>query len=138
MITAVDTNVLLDVFFDDPAYRRASLAAMRDCLAAGPLIACDVVWAEVRACFADDAAALAALSMIPVAYSPMEAASAVQAGAAWNAYRRAGGPRQRVTGDFLVGAHALRQADRLLSRDRGFQRASFAGLTIVDPAADAS
>jgi len=28
MVTAVDTNVLLDVFLDDPQYRQASFAAL--------------------------------------------------------------------------------------------------------------
>jgi predicted nucleic acid-binding protein len=42
-----------------------------------------------------------------------------------------------VIADFLVGAHAVEQADRLLTRDRGFQRAAFAGLVIVDPVATA-
>jgi hypothetical protein len=40
-----------------------------------------------------------------------------------------------VVADFLVGAHALAQADRLLTRDRGFHRRAFAGLVIVDPSA---
>jgi predicted nucleic acid-binding protein len=133
VITAVDTSVLLDVFFDDPSFRPGSLAALRTCLAAGPVIACDVVWAEVRAVFPDDAAAAAALQGIPVAYSAIDAVAAVRAGTAWSAYRRRGGPRDRVIADFLVGAHALEHADRLLTRDRGFQRAAFVGLTIVDP-----
>jgi hypothetical protein len=38
-----------------------------------------------------------------------------------------------VIADFLVGAHALEQADRLLTRDRGFHRSAFGGLVIVDP-----
>jgi predicted nucleic acid-binding protein len=38
-----------------------------------------------------------------------------------------------VIADFLVGAHAVEQADRLLARDRGFHRLAFAGLAIVDP-----
>jgi len=38
-----------------------------------------------------------------------------------------------VVADFLIGAHALEQADRLLTRDRGFHRSAFAGLAIVDP-----
>jgi hypothetical protein len=41
-----------------------------------------------------------------------------------------------VIADFLIGAHALEQADRLLTRDRGFHRRAFDGLVIVDPSAD--
>lgn len=52
---------------------------------------------------------------------------------AWRAYRASGGPRERVAADFLVGAHAQEHAERLLTRDRGFHRAAFSGLVIVDP-----
>jgi predicted nucleic acid-binding protein len=135
MITAVDTNVLLDIFLDDPTHRSRSLAALRACAAGGPIVACEVVWAEICAVFPDLDAGRAALGEIPVAFSPMEASTAEAAGAAWATYRRRGGPRERVVADFLVGAHGLAQADRLLTRDRGFQRASFDGLVIVDPTA---
>lgn len=134
MITAVDTNVLLDVFANDPAHAAASLAALRGCLAEGPLIACEVVWAEVSAAFPDPAAARRALDAVPVAFEPVGQAAATRAGDAWRAYRRAGGPRERVIADFLVGAHAAEQADRFLTRDRGFHRSAFAALVILDPA----
>jgi predicted nucleic acid-binding protein len=133
VITAVDTNVLLDLFFDDPAFRTVSLAAVRACLEVGPLIACDVVWAEIRALFPGDEAAAIAMATIPVGYSPIDVTAATRAGSAWSAYRQAGGPRARVIADFLVGAHAMHQADRLLTRDRGFHRSAFAGLVVVDP-----
>lgn len=133
MITAVDTSVLLDVFFDEPQLRPLSLAALRACLAEGPLVACDVVWAEIRAAFGDDDGAARALAEFPVTYSALDVRAASRAGAAWGAYRRAGGPRDRVVADFLVGAHAVEQADRLLTRDRGFHRSAFGGLVIVDP-----
>ena len=134
MITAVDTNVLIDVLGADPRFGPASRSALRTCLNDGVVIACDVVWAEVIAAFPDVAATEAALSRLPVVFSGMSQAAATKAGIAWRAYRQAGGPRERLMTDFAVGAHALEHADRLLTRDRGFQRAAFAGLTIIDPA----
>lgn len=133
MITAVDTNVLVDILTDDPVFRDVSLAALRRCLAEGTVVACDVVWAEVVAAFPDERAANTALRGIPVAYEPMDVGAASRAGAAWRAYRGRGGPRERLVTDLLVGAHALEHADRLLTRDRGLQRVAFAGLTIIDP-----
>ena len=133
MITAIDSSVLLDIFLDDARFRPASLTALRGCLAEGPIIACDVVFAEVTAIFADEGLATLALSEIPVNFSNTGASAALRAGNAWRDYRHAGGTRDRLVADFLVGAHALEQADRLLTRDRGFQRVAFGGLVIVDP-----
>lgn len=135
MITAVDTSVLLDIFADDAVFRDRSLAAIRRSLAEGALFACDIVWSEVIAAFPDERSANDALRGIPVAYAAVDVAAASRAGVAWRAYRRRGGSRERILPDFLVGAHALEQADRLLTRDRGFYRAVFEGLTIVDPIA---
>jgi predicted nucleic acid-binding protein len=35
--------------------------------------------------------------------------------------------------DYLVAAHARLQADRLITRDRGFLSQAFAGLKVLDP-----
>ena len=133
MITAVDTSVLLDVFIDDPTFRKRSLAALRQSLADGQLVACEIVWAEVAAAFADPAVAQRALEAIPVTFSEIDMQSAARAGAAWRAYRQRGGTPERIISGFLIGAHAVRRADRLLTRDRGFHRLAFKELKILDP-----
>lgn len=41
--------------------------------------------------------------------------------------------RTRILADFLIGAHAQKQATGLLSRDRGFYRKHFPALNLYDP-----
>lgn len=133
MITAVDTSVLLDVFGADPQFGPASAVALRECLEAGQVIACEVVWAETGASFATAAEADSALRGLRVDFSTLDAPTALAAGMIWRTYRQAGGTRERVIADFLIGAHALACADQLLSRDRGFYRRYFKKLRILDP-----
>ena len=51
MITAIDTNVLIDLFGADPIHGIHSKEAIRSCINQGSLVACEVVWAEVSAVF---------------------------------------------------------------------------------------
>lgn len=133
MITAVDTNVLLDVFGADATFGQGSRDALGLCLAQGGLIVCDVVWAETTSFFPSPRAGEAALEMLGIAFDPVPRSAALVAGAAWKTYRSRGGARERVVADFLIGAHALRRAERLLTRDRGFYRSYFSRLRVLDP-----
>jgi predicted nucleic acid-binding protein len=74
------------------------------------------------------------MEQIHVRFSPLDVDASLLAGTHWSEYRRRGGRRTRVVADFLIGAHAAAQADRLITRDRGFYRSYFARLSVVDPA----
>jgi predicted nucleic acid-binding protein len=133
VITSVDTNVLLDVFGADPSFGERSAEAVRVCLGEGGLVACEVVWAEVGAAFSTPQRAGDAMDRLEVAFGEIGRPVALAAGLAWRRYRQRGGRRDRVIADFLIGAHAAAAADRLLTRDRGFYRAYFGSIKILDP-----
>ena len=136
MKTAVDTSVLLDVFSADPAFGEASREALRKAYDSGALVASDVVWAEVRANFLSEEAFAAAIDSLGIRFDPTSQAAASLGGQFWASRRSAKGSkasRERVVADFLVGAHAMLQADALLARDRGYYREHFKGLRVIDP-----
>lgn len=132
MITAVDTNVLLDVFLSDPRFGQASGAHLREALRLGAIVACEAVWAETAAVFPEQTAFEKAMRILGIQFSPLTQKAADEAGIAWKRYR--GGKRLRLVADFLIGAHAVVQCDCLLTRDRGFYRDFFRRLRIIDPA----
>jgi hypothetical protein len=73
------------------------------------------------------------LSDFGIVLTPDDGDVAWAAGRAWASYRGSGGVRTRILTDFLIGAHALVNADALLTRDRGFYRSHFRNLTVIDP-----
>lgn len=135
MITAVDTNVVLDVLAGDERFGLASKQALLDALELGSVMACDVVWAEVGGWYRTPDEAFEVVDRLGIRFAAIDPEVAAAAGAMWVRHHRAqgDGPRERVIADFLIGAHAWMRADRLLSRDRGFYRSYFRRLEVVDP-----
>ena len=153
MISAADTNILLDILIPNPAYVTASLRLLTESHQAGAVIVSEPVYAELAALFPDRAALEAFLQATGVRLQPSDALA--RAGRAWRGYRarrpaglicpncgraqsvvcdRCGAAiatRQHVVAEFLIGAHATVHADRLLTRDRGYYATYFPSLTLV-------
>ena len=125
MITAVATNVLLDVFLPDGRHGPRSAQWLRTAYDSGAILVCDVVYAELVPAFVDRTALDEVLRTIGGEPSPIDNAIAFEAGVRWRRYRQAGGTRKRILTDFLIGAHAVAKADAFLSRDRGFYATYF-------------
>lgn len=138
MITAVDTNILLDILLEDARFAEVSSRALEMAASAGSLVVCDLVFAELAVHFDDPQTCDEFLDDIEIRVEPLTRAAGFLAGRAWRAYRRRGGKRTRILADFLIGAHARLQASRLLTRDRGFYRAAFPSLAVLDPSQHSS
>lgn len=142
MIYAIDTNIVFDILKDDPVFAQSSIDFLCSLSPLDSLIACDVVWAEAAAGFADKMEFRRSMARIGIAYSPMPETAAIRAGEIWKAARTASSKaksssRLAVVPDFLIGAHAQECADALITRDRGFMRRWFSELEIVDPSESA-
>lgn len=134
MITAVDTNILIDILEPDPVYGPASLNSLKHCMNEGAVVACEVVWAEIATLYSNNPGkVIQALKGAGIEYSAMDEESALRAASCWHIYRGKGGSRERIAADFLIGGHAMVQCDRLLTRDHGFFREYFKPLEVQSP-----
>ncbi len=134
MITAVDANVLIDLGAGDLDRARGAARALDEFGAKGDLVICDVVLAELTRGFEPSRDPAAWVRNVGIQYDPIREEAAVEAGrlqARQDA--RVARRTRRPLADFLIGAHARLQADRLLTRDRGFYRSYFDGLKLVEP-----
>ncbi len=133
MISAVDSSVILDVLTDDARFAEPSLGALRMGAQQGKLIVCECVIAEVFPALSDTSKLEDLLADWGLVFVPSTKESAVAAGGMFAAYLKRPGEKKKVIVDFLIGAHALVHADRLIARDRGYFRDYFKALRILDP-----
>lgn len=129
----VDSNVLLDIFTDDPRWRPWSERALGNALTTGAVAVNPIIYAETSLAFADAYSLDRHLSDLLVVRRQLPYAAAFNAGQAFLRYRRAGGARSSPLPDFYIGAHAEADDLTLLTRDARRYRSYFPTVTLVTP-----
>jgi predicted nucleic acid-binding protein len=130
--TIVDSNVLLDLFTDDPRWREWSEARLAEAFDHGPTLINPIVYAEISVSFERIEELERALPPeLEREALPWEAA--FLAGKCFLAYRRRGGERRSPLPDFCIGAHAAMTGRALLTRDAGRYRSLFPRLELISP-----
>ncbi len=135
--TAIDTSVLIAIVKGEPS-AELWVDSLVEASAGGDLVICDVVAAELFALMLDSRRFDASLQGLGISFSPIEMPAAQLAGKIFRKYRQQGGPREHLVPDFLIGAHAMEQADSIAAVDRGYLRRYFPKLKVVRPAKRAS
>ena len=129
----VDSNVVIDLFTQDPLWFDWSYRALIDAGNTSRLVINTVIYAEVSTRYSS----IEALDEdLPADFFSREAipfAAGFLAGKCHTAYRRQGGQRTSTLPDFLIGAHARIAGYRLLTRDPERFRTYFAGLDLIAP-----
>lgn len=134
--TVVDSSVLLDVFTADPEWGDWSQAHLTQAAQRGALILNAVVIAEIAPRFDRVETLHSALpSMTVIEEIPL--AAAFLAGHAHTGYRQAGGLRQAILPDFLIGAHAAVTGRPLLTRDARRVATHIPGARLIAPTSQA-
>lgn len=155
--TAIDTNALIALLYDDESYSATSEQAIRDAYREGKLTVAPVVYAELAADgqFDTEAALETFLSDLSIEVTAPSTEALFRAGEAFDTYadRRPDGlkcpdcgneqavecttcgrglaPRQHIAADFVIGAHAAVDADALVTFDRDFYESYFPSLPLM-------
>ena len=156
MITAVDTNIILDVLISGEPFSDSSKALLEKHFSKGKLIICEDVFAELASLFSSESELKRFMAETGMRLEFSNTKSLYIAGKRWAKYsqrikhsgvscpqcgqgfsiacphchkplRR----RVHVLADFIIGAHALVNADCLLTRDLGIYKTYFKDLKII-------
>jgi predicted nucleic acid-binding protein len=134
MITAVDTNILIDLFTGPQADAELATSALRNAAFNDTLLLSVVCYSELAARFALQSNLKKFLDQLGLRIDELDRETSFVAGRLYHQYRRRGGERTRILPDFLIAAHAQLHADRLLTRDKRFFTTIFPKLKAVSPA----
>ena len=131
----VDSNVLLDILTDDPAWADWSASQLASAGNTSRLVINPIVYSEISIRFSriEDLEDALPRDIIEKEALPFEAA--FLAGKVFLDYRKAGGSKTSPLPDFLIGAHAAVLGYQVLTRDPRRFRTYFPTVQLIEPTA---
>ena len=129
----VDSNVILDIFLDDPYWADWSAVTLNQYVGSHVLTINPIIYTEVSIGFVrieelEDALANAGFQVLDI---PREAS--FLAGKAFLQYKRQQGTKLSTLPDFFVGAHAAVLQLDLITRDVSRYRTYFPTVNLISP-----
>jgi predicted nucleic acid-binding protein len=129
----VDTNVLVDVWENDPEWADWSISQLRAQSQIHALFINPVIYAELSLTFKSVEALDQAVEDLGIQVVAMPRPALFLAGKAFVQYRRRGGRGTNVLSDFFIGAHAAVERCQLLTRDRRRYETYFPTVKLIVP-----
>jgi len=155
MISAVDTNILLDIIIPNQSFVKSSLEKLESTARKSKIVICEIVYSELASQFHNQTELNSFLSdtHIEIVWSNKE--SLFLASRLWLKYREQRPEKiycpdcgkqihavcshcgsqinlpRRMLNDFIIGSHAITFADLFITRDLGFYKKYFSGIKIL-------
>ena len=130
----VDSNVLLDLFTEDPTWATWSESRLAEAFDAGQVVINPIVYAEISVAF-ERIETLEDALPVQLGREALPWQAAFLAGKCFIDYRRRGGTRRSPLPDFYIGAHAAVTGRALLTRDTRRYQTLLPTLTLISPGA---
>ncbi len=129
----VDTNVLVDVLGNDPEWADWSVAQLQAQSQVHRLSINPIIYSELSITFSKVEDLDAAIEGMALAVLEIPKPALFLAAKAFVQYRRNGGVKHNVLGDFFIGAHAAVSGLPLLTRDTRRFKNYFPSVLLVSP-----
>ncbi|GHT94220.1 DNA-binding protein [Betaproteobacteria bacterium] len=133
----VDTNVLVDILENDPEWADWSIKQLRAQAQVYRLVINPIIYSELSLTFSTVEALDNAIAQLGLALLELPRPALFLAGKAFVRYRRQGGTKNNVLGDFFIGAHAAVSGYPVLTRDTRRYATYFPSVRLIAPSLSA-
>ena len=129
----VDTNILIDVLEDDPQWADWSIKQLQEQSMVHKLVINPIIYSELSLTFSSIEELDKALYGMDLPMVEIPKPALFLASKAFLQYRRKGGTKNNVLGDFFIGAHAAVSGLPVLTRDTKRYGTYFPTVQLVSP-----